>query len=673
MAEKIVKIKWEVDVSKLEQARKSQAQYTNDLKRMRSEQAAILQESTRLFESFQRQAQGTSQATDELGRHVAAVEQSAEATARNVEATDKYANALEQHALAAGRDRSQIELLNEAQKSATSETTKSTSAWGKNAKTLLFWTIGAASVFRLVQKIRRAFLETVETLFENTQEYDRLRESQNRLKVSFVAAVGGADDWAKILSTVADALDTVSDGITKASATVSGFSALIRAAKDDIGTLATTYVGAYAQITGRENLAQAAFGAVAETDTSAATAFLDAYAASLAEAEDLTERFRVANIKSADSLDQQKDKAKELEEAERDLNRLRDEAAEAQKRRLRDLADLELERLRRLQDINTELQRELSDLALKGTREREDIEIAFRRRLEDIQRRQAAQRARIEERLRLKLLRIELRFREQMIRIRENFDDSIYDAIQKRDATAALLAIRRRARDEGRARRERANAILLAQTEAQMRRNELLRAQENERQDAILARQRALEDLALDLARERQDIQINHQRELEDLAIFLERRRADIETDYQRRIEDARAQYTKEEQEYQKHLDVQYTKYQSHISRMRSAASILSNMPAMIPTVMAGGQPGTPVGADRSGDVAFPGQTTAQATGRDSGRVTAQQAAPGATSFSGTMRHQVSGDVSAALAGFEGRLGAMITDAVIGVMGEMLQ
>ena len=40
--------------------------------------------------------------------------------------------------------------------------------------------------------------------------------------------------------------------------------------------------------------------------------------------------------------------------------------------------------------------------------------------------------------------------------------------------------------------------------------------------------------------------------------------------------------------------------------------------------------------------------------------------------FSGRMNHQISGQIGAALAGFEGRVWALVTRQVVQVMGEML-
>jgi hypothetical protein len=47
--------------------------------------------------------------------------------------------------------------------------------------------------------------------------------------------------------------------------------------------------------------------------------------------------------------------------------------------------------------------------------------------------------------------------------------------------------------------------------------------------------------------------------------------------------------------------------------------------------------------------------------------------APGNVSIAGNIQHQISGSVSAAMAGFEGRLGVIISEQVVRVMGEMLQ
>jgi len=679
MPDKIVKVKYEVDLSQLEKLRKTQNAYRLEMQKTAAQTRLLLSASKQISQGFQQQTQAAAQATSQLGQAASAAQGAAQATQQNTQAAQQQAQAIAELNTKIAELTNRINKLEGAQKKSTSAAKKSSNAWLKGAKTLAFYAVGAASVFRLVQKLKQAFIETVEVLVKNTDESRRLKAAQDQLKVSFVGVIGDAEDWREIVNSIAAGIELFAEGIVQTGALVKAFGALnIRIFNDIFNVISGVAQANVLLNIGQFGAAAAtmdkALGSLTTTGEGAAT-WLDVYNDSIEQSARAQEQFARATAGPNRALAAMRDFLKAAQEATEDLGSAQDKLADIQKRRLEELADLERERLRRLQDINTEFQRDLADLAVKGARKRQDIEIAFRRRIEDIERKRNEQRTRIEEALRLKLLRIELRFREQMTRIAENFDDAIFDAIQKRDATAALMAIRRRRRDEGRARRERDNSITLAQAEAQAKRNQQARALENQRQDAILARQRALEDLARDLAREREDIQKNYDRELDDLDTFLEQRRDDINLDFARQIARAAAHYREAEAQYRDHLNTQFLILQNHLARTNQEVSKTTTTPFIKPAVKTGIPDPATYGFARGGDMMFTKPTTIRVAERGAERVVAQPVTPGAGggTFSGTMRHQISGSIDAAMAGFEGRMGNVITQSVISVMGEMLQ
>ena len=676
MADKVTRITWEVNAKQLEKLMKTQAAYRKETQAVIDQTKLLASAGQQLDAQYQKQSQAVAQAASEMDSYVSAQQQVAQANTDATDAVIAQANAQGQNSQAIAETQTQVGKLDSAQKSSTNTTKSNTAAWLQNAKTLAFWAIGAASVYRLVIKVRRAFLDTVETLFKNTEEYKRLQAAQDKLKVSFVAAVGGAEDWRKTLDLLAKIIDGIAVGITRAAATINGISAAMQAASQNAESFGKVLLalGSLARADVAGFLAQ--FEQAAQENVGVATAYLDAYNATIADAAELTKQFTSAG----EEISTAKDETEKLSEEQKKYNDLLEKLVKAEEDRIEALLDAFEEYERGLQDIALETQRAFEDLALTGARKREDIEIEYQRKLEGIQAKAREQQGRAEEQLRLKLLRIEMRFRERMIRIQEDFEDSIYSAIQKRDATAALMAIRNRAREEGRARRERADAIELARAEYQSRINEQNQALQQMREDAELWRRRQLEDLRRDLKREREDILLNQQREREDLEVWLARRLQDIENDYEQQVAKARSFYNGDEAEYQQHLSRKLRALQDYYLQVAQLHSMNAGMLASPDVPGPGGVTpgmGQIPGYAQGTDQIFTKPTTIQvAEGRRPERVVVQPITPGVGgggTFSGTMRHQVEGSVSAAIAGFEGRIGAIVTREVVNALGEMLQ
>lgn len=672
--DKTVQITWQVNIQQLQKALKAQAAYRKEMQAVTDQTKLMITANQYLERTYQQQAQTVSQTVSQMGAYTEAVQQQAQVNTETTDALFQQIQAQKQNAQAQTETVAATEQATEATKKQEQAVAGSSTAWLKHIKTLALYTIGAASVFRIVMKIRRVFTDTVETLFKNTEEYKRLQDAQDKLKISFVAIAGGSEEWRRILDALAKTIDTIATGITRAAATVNGLVAVMRAATQDTEAFGQTLMAfgslARADVTGF--LSQ--IGKAAEDNVGLATAYLDAYNATIQDASELTTQF----ARSGEKISSAKDELGRLSDEQKKYNDLLEKLIQAEQSRIDALLDLFKEYERGLQDIALETQRAFEDLALKGAREREDIEIDYQRRLENIREQARNQQARNEEKLRLKLLRIELRFREKMLRIQEDFEDSIYDAISKRDATQALLAIRRKSRDEARARRERDDAITLARAENQALINEQQRSLEEQRRAAELARRRALEDLRRDMERERQDILLNRQRELQDLDQFLQQRQDDIEADYERQTQRALDFYAGDEAHYKAYLERKLRdlqNYYAQVARIHNVNMGLLALPDMSATGTSGAGGGGVKRAAQGMDETFTSPTMIQVAeaGRHE-RVVAQPITPGVNNiFSGTMRHQITGSIDAAMAGFEGRMGAIITEKVISVMGEMLQ
>jgi len=561
--------------------------------------------------------------------------------------------------------------LRREQEKQTKETEKNTKGWLRNLRTLTLWAAGSASVYLIIRKIRSAFSDTIKTLFENTKEYEKIQTAQDNLKASFVAALGSMESWRKALASTAEIIESVSNTILQAAATLRGFIAMIEAATSDAGALGQLAFAFASLARGDLPGFIAQLELAARTNTDVAQAFLDARDASLSAGGAMQKAYRAANEEAATSKKESKELEKALQRQIKTLERL----IEVEKRRVEETLDLLEELRRKEEDLAIDRARAFEDLALDSTRKREDIELKFQRRLEDIRDRAADARAKAEDRLRLRLLAIELRYRERLIRIEEDFQDSIGDAIRTRDATAALQAIRRRSRDIGRATRQRDNDRTLAQAnyEAQIRDQE--RALERQRQEAERARQRALEDLRRDMEREREDILLNQQREIDDLDLFFSRRLKEINDDYETQKIEANEFYTEDKKDYRDYLQDKLDALVNYYNNVVQVAA--ATRAALAGISMPGGTTSTtlrlggPQQFAEGGMGFYTSPTTIQVAEARPEIVVAIPIGP--STGGGNLNASVSGQISGVMPGFEGRLSAMMTEAAIGAMSELLQ
>lgn len=680
MADEVKKvgIEWQVKYDQLKKVQTEQTKYINNMKKMHQVQKSVVGVSKSVDQGFARQAQQLQllsqgmahqsqetqqylqvlaqlqmagnqiaalnvQNTAAIAESVSATNQSTEATNRNTEAKNRQSQALKKGAI----------------------------NWYSNIRTLALYAIGAASVYRLIMKLRRALTENVRIVFEQTEEYQDMLKAQDNLKGSIVAFLGTDEDWKRYFDKVSDFINRLAEGLIYLAATAEGVKTYIEAISEARKAGEMKYPG----IPGVDAAEQVAANqqAAAEAAEQAMDAFIERFQTGMREMREHSDLI-------TENRENEKEAFEGLTDEQKKYQAYLEDLIQAEERRIRDLIDLFEEYERKIRDIALATQRAMEDLALAGARKREDIETAYLRKLEDIEASQQDRRAAAEEKYRLKLIQIEMRYREKLIQIEENFQDAMYDAISKRDATAALRAIRRRSRDEGRAKRERDNARTMARLnyESQIRDQE--RALERMRQDAERARQRQLDDMRRDQERKRQDILRDQERELADLETHFQRTQDDIEAQYQWEIDKATAHYTQDEKAWNDHLNRKLSTLQNTYAQMMAQHSLLMGvlsqpLPAPGVTRTTRGGPGRTHGLAEGGMIIASQPTNITVgEGRYTEAVMAVPIAPSAreVNYSGKLNHQISGQVGAALQGFEGRVGAMLTRQVIQVMGEML-
>jgi hypothetical protein len=326
----------------------------------------------------------------------------------------------------------------------------------------------------------------------------------------------------------------------------------------------------------------------------------------------------------------------------------------------RRLEDLYINHARQLEDIEWERQRRIEDIMIDAQRRREDLLRRYHRALEDAERQYQRALERIDWDNSRQRRRIWERYWEELRRIQERYQDSMYDAIAKRDATQALMAIRQRNRDLERAARDRDRALRDIREDYQRQIDEARRRLEEQRADARRSYQEGLEDLARYVAEQLDELERSLQRQREDLERHLEWRLNRLKEEYRLEYLEAYVAYTGQEQ-----------LLADHVRRMQeiwNAFLVSMGLPG-IPTYPSGGSAG---GFQHGGAFIASGRTTA--TFGEGGKpelvvaipMGGQRTSPpsmvGPSSVrhqvGGGVQHQVTGIIEQSMAGFEGRLAA---------------
>jgi len=678
---RVVDVTWKVDIRELKEADNLARLHITTIKKLNQVHGQLAKQTDILAQSYQHAVQASQAQLSATQQLIASNEQSNEVLVRqNMAMMQMIATIVEN----TSKQRQNTQVTNE-NTMAKEENNKvlnlNNTAWLKNARTLVFWTIGAASTYRLVIKIRREIINTVKALTENTEEYERLVKSTNLLKAALLNIVGPQETWLKSLDTVATSIRAVGAAYAWFISASAGLLAGLVEAYEDVERAVDRVNLRIAEWQGNEQAIKAINEHLKEmgpnlTIIEAMSQGFEEMWKNIFETERiLTGKPEIDAGKKGTAWEQRR------EQAER-YNDYMEALVDAEQQRIEELVDLWRDYQDKLKDIGTDVQRAMDDMTLKGARKRQDIETDYQRRLQDIERQAQDNRAKAEEQYRIRLIRIEMQYREKLIRIEENFQDAMYDAIAKRDATAALRAMRVRERDTSRAERERNDARELARLNYEAQVNDQQRALERMREDARIARQRALEDLRIDQERERQDILLDQARKEADLQLYWDRRRADIESEYNQEIQKARAQYLLDESEYRNHLKRKLGELQSYYQQV---VKLYNTYSGFLATPMAPGlgspkltgktttKTGETASLAEGGAIVASGPTNISVAERSPELIVAQPLMPSSHTFSGSMRHSVYGQVEGAFAGMEGRISAAVTSQVMQVFQDILQ
>jgi len=264
------------------------------------------------------------------------------------------------------------------------------------------------------------------------------------------------------------------------------------------------------------------------------------------------------------------------------------------------------------------------------------------------------------------MAQIEEQYQERLRQIQETYEKSRSDAIRSRDALALIEAERTRDKETDEAERERDKQQSEASADYARQQAEQAANLEAQRQAAIEAYQQQMADLELSRQEQIDELDRSEKRQLEDL-----------ERHNQWTIEEMRDEFRSEYIEAVNAYASQESLYANHLQNMRNIWESYGGNWGQQPT----GQHGVIGGYQEGGAFVTQGPTTATfGEGGVPELVIAQplqsiaaQGGGGSMTVSGTMRHEVSGAVSGLMAGYEGRLSAMISQAVVQAFTEVLR
>jgi len=192
MADEVKKVgvEWVAKFESLKRLGREQERYINNMKKMNQVQKSVVGVARSVDQGFARQAQaltalgqGISQQTQAMQQQSQSAEQYLQVISHQLDYLYQINEVLQQNAGITNR-------AAEATKKQSNALNINTKAWYGNIRTLALYTIGAASVYRLIMKLRRALTETVKTVFEQTSEYQKMLKAQDNLKGSLIAFLG---------------------------------------------------------------------------------------------------------------------------------------------------------------------------------------------------------------------------------------------------------------------------------------------------------------------------------------------------------------------------------------------------------------------------------------------------------------------------------------------------
>ncbi len=328
--------------------------------------------------------------------------------------------------------------------------------------------------------------------------------------------------------------------------------------------------------------------------------------------------------------------------------------------------------------------------AIATERQLEDAAIARARKIEDIERQAAARRAQIQEQyattvanlhaqaaeqrrtnaiqLARQLEQIERNYQERKRAIEQQFAVSFSRAVRSRDALALVEAIRTRKTDLDEAKRARDQERAEATTNAAQQEAEQAQSLERQLEAARVARAQQLADQAEAEAAQLEAMRRAEERQAEDRARAAARWLEDQTRAFEDRRQRALGEYQQDESIYLAHLQAMLRMTNTYIPQIfRTGGGSQRPSGSGAQRMAEGGA----LVADRATNVTFGEAGPELAIFQPLSQIA--NVNPVSPQVAGQMRHQVSGEIQASMAGFQGRLTAAVNDAVIRAMGEVLR
>jgi len=318
-------------------------------------------------------------------------------------------------------------------------------------------------------------------------------------------------------------------------------------------------------------------------------------------------------------------------------------------------------------DMAIDRARAIADIDREQTAQREQAATQIAQRMAQIEAQGAEQTEQARYDHAQRMAEIEETYQERLRQIQQRYQVSAQDAIRRRDALALVNAQRTRDTELGEAKRDRDKQQSDASTDYARQQDLQRRNLETQRQQAQQAYQEQL--AALDTSRQEQE---------DELDRSLKRQLEDLERHNRRTIERMRQEFGDEYLEAMMAYASQEALYAGHLENMRRIWETMGGNWGGLPRT---GERGIIGGFQEGGAFVTQGPTTATfGEGGIPELVIAQplqslypQSASVDNRHSGTVHHEVSGAVSGLLAGYEGRLSAMISQAVMQAFTEVLK
>lgn len=578
------------------------------------------------------------------------------------------------------------------------ETDRTTVATGRQGvrigglvKKMALWAIGLRSVWFAYIRVRRAMVQAVREIFENTKEAERLSEAWTNLKRNLVLALVPFEDGLEFMRQTAKAMDDIAKHSSLMADQTAGDAAAGAKAMEALGEKsaeAMVIIEGFLAVLppGAGESTKALIGLATRAGVFGEKARLAAEgAAQLARENSVLQRETGLAVAA-------------LDEESNAIDKLRDSMFSIQERGLRDLLEAEKQYTEDSEQLWIDFEQGLSDIVQDGWDRRDEITLNGVRRMATIARQIADRRGAIDRQLnrrlqdielqaqdqsvrnafnhRQRLLDIERRYRDELRDIERKYSDSIGDAIARRDATAALKAIRERDRGLEDAERTRDEGRSDASADFNQQNREQAQQLERQRQAARRAHARQLADLEIARGQQERELRISLEQQVEDLQESLEDQEQDLNDSYDRQFNDVVNHFvsTRYEVSRQNIFDAMLAQNE-YINRERALDAHLRRMAIIRRQYSTGTGTTTGPGFAEGGQFIASGTTRFVAgEGSQPEMVTITPLGAGGSgsvghSVSGSVTHDIDVAVSRSIDGMAGQ----ITAAVQGALSDLLR